>query len=79
MLSWYARHPKLVDGVHRTTNSGCSGRPPGPQFPLIGRNDRLAVVGVVPGKVVGHGPASIAGGACPTSVVLGHFVIRPTP
>jgi hypothetical protein len=32
MLSWYARHPKLVDGVHRTTNSGCSGRPPGPQF-----------------------------------------------
>jgi hypothetical protein len=32
MLSWYARHPKLVDGVHRTTNSGCSGRHPGPQF-----------------------------------------------
>src|SRR5882757_6271423 len=37
------------------------GPPSRPPVPLIGRNDRLAVVGLVPGKVVGHGPASRSG------------------
>jgi len=32
MLWWYARHPTLVDGVHRTINSDFARSPPDPQF-----------------------------------------------
>src|SRR5882757_640716 len=56
----------LVDGVHRSINSGFALGPPGPQFLCSGRATGLPCAAFTSGSSVmirPVGPASIAGGA----------------